>query len=65
MCDVIAIIISVLALGISVWTWVKIGKTIKYMIETYDTQIDKVYKQMAEQGKYVRKRFDEIENKKK
>ena len=57
----IAIIISIIALIISIWVWVKIGKTIKYIVETYDTQIDRIYKQMAEQGRFVRKKFDEVE----
>lgn len=57
--------ISIIALVISVLTWWRIGKLLKHIVETYDTQIDKIFKQMAEQGKYVRKRFDEVELKQK
>ena len=56
----IAIIISVIALMVAVGGYIYLNRVIGEMIHTYDTQIDRIYKQMQEQGEYLSKHIDDI-----
>ena len=54
----LALVISIIALIVAVGGYLYLNRLIGEMIHTYDTQIDRIYKVMQEQGEYLSKHLD-------
>lgn len=54
----LALVISIIALIVAVGGYLYLNRLIGEMIHTYDTQIDRIYKMMQEQGEYLSKHLD-------